>query len=132
MKRVYFCPRCEAILNPGTKIILRASRQGRHALLLFSPQPGNYQVVIPGNFKLHTRDEVAFSCPVCAADLTSASDRSLSEIDFRSPSGEVGHVAFSRVYGHHETYFLTQEKVTRYGEHAESDGVNFFGVGPLE
>jgi len=34
-----------------------------------------------------------------------------------------------REYGHHATYFITEEKVRAYGEHARKERVNFWGVG---
>jgi hypothetical protein len=132
MKRNYHCPKCYGILNPNVKIILRTECGGRRALLLFSPQPGNYDVTAPESFRLKKGDEVRFSCPLCARDLTSRRDRSMAEINFATPGGHAGRVVFSRVYGHHETYFVTKEEVRSYGRHADHDGVNFWGVGPKE
>jgi hypothetical protein len=130
MKRTYLCPHCSATLNPSTKIILRAEAGGGKGLFLFSPRPGNYDVVIPDGFRLRQRDRVAFSCPVCSRDLTSGRDPDLAEIRFTSTSGLVGSVAFSRVFGRHASYFITAEKVRSYGEHAGARGINFWGEGP--
>ena len=49
MKRSYLCPKCDGVLNPNIKIILKTERAGRAALLLFSPQPGNYDVIVSPN-----------------------------------------------------------------------------------
>ena len=65
MKRNYHCPKCYGILNPNVKIILKTECGGRTALLLFSPQPGNYDVIVPESFHLKKHDEVRFSCPLC-------------------------------------------------------------------
>ncbi len=130
MRRSYQCPHCKAVLNPGTKIVLRAEVDGRKALLLFSPQPGNYDVIVPEGFQLRKKDKVLFSCPVCGVSLTSARDENLAQISFLSTAGASGTVAFSRVFGHHATYFITAEDVRSYGEHAESVDVNFWGEGP--
>ncbi len=129
MGRVYTCGRCGARLNPNVKIILRAEVNGRRALLLFSPQPGNYSVIAPEDFALRPKDDLRFSCPVCSANLTSPHDPNMAEIRFTGADGREGTVAFSREHGHHATYFITEEKVKAYGEHARQEQVNFWGVG---
>ncbi len=132
MKRNYHCPKCYGILNPNVKIILRTECGGRTALLLFSPQPGNYDVITPESFRLKKNDEVRFSCPLCARDLTSKRDRHMAEISFSTPGGQGGRVVFSRTFGHQETYFVTKEEVRSYGKHADGEGVNFWGAGAKE
>ncbi len=129
MKRIYLCPHCKAVLNPSTKIVLRAQSNGRTGLFLFSPRPGNYEVVIPDGFGLRPEDSVMFSCPVCSCDLTSAHDPALAEIRFSSRGGSTGTVAFSRVFGRHASYFITAERVRSYGEHALDRSLNFWGEG---
>jgi hypothetical protein len=130
MKRTYSCPHCKAILNPSTKIILCAESEGKKGLFLFSPQPGNYDLIVPEGFQLRKKDRVSFSCPVCTRELTSARDDTLAEICFMSTSGSAGTVAFSRMFGMHATYFITAEDVRSYGEHAANMDVNFWGEGP--
>ena len=132
MKRNYHCPKCYGILNPNVKIILRTECAGRTALLLFSPQPGNYDVIVPESFRLNKGDEIRFSCPICARDLTSKRDRMMAEISFSSPGGQSGRVVFSRTFGQYETYFVTKEEVRSYGKHADTEGINFWGMGPKE
>jgi hypothetical protein len=132
MKRNYHCPKCYGILNPNVKIILKAESGARKALLLFSPQPGNYHVIAPESFHLRKNEEVRFSCPLCSRDLTSKRDKAMAEISFSAPGGQTGRVVFSRVYGHQETYFVTKEEVRSYGRHADTQAVNYWGVGPKE
>jgi len=129
MGRVYTCGKCGARLNPNVKIILRAEVGGQRALLLLSPQPGNYSVIAPEDFTVRRKDNVRFSCPVCSADLTSAHDPGMAEVRFVGADGREGTVAFSREPGHQATYVITEEKVTAYGKHARKEGVNFWGVG---
>lgn len=131
MKRYYSCPHCDAILNPNVKIVLRAEASGHRALFLFSPQPGNYDVVIPEGFRLRREQTVRFACPVCARDLTSKRDPSLAEIACRWGSTQAT-VAFSQTFGHHATYFITTEQVRSFGEHAVQQDMNFWGEGPGE
>jgi hypothetical protein len=129
MKRVYRCPHCRAILNPGTKVVLRAQLGKEYGIFLFSPQPGNYDVIIPEGFSLKKGDSITFFCPACTADLTSSRDRALAEINVTTGS-HLATVAFSKTYGQHATYFITHEEVKSYGEHALAAGVNFWGEGP--
>jgi len=130
MRRTYFCPHCGGRLNPNVKIILRAERRGRKALLLFSPQPGNYDVICPDEFRIKKGDVVEFSCPICGHGLGSRRGEGMAEIRVVNPGGEEGKVYFSRQYGHHETYFVTEEDIRSYGEHSAPDGMNFWGAGP--
>ena len=132
MKRRYSCPHCKAVLNPGTKIVLRAEHGAQRGLILFSPQPGNYDAVVAEGLRLKRKEQVQFACPVCGHSLTSRRDPQMAQIEFVTSSGEAGSVAFSRTFGEHATYFITAESVRSYGEHADTDGVNFWGVGPDE
>jgi hypothetical protein len=128
VKQSYTCTHCEALLNPSVKIILRGQHRKARGLFLFSPQPGNYSVVIPEGMHLERNDRVTFSCPVCGQDLTSVRDPALAEIRMHTASGSKGTVAFSRRFGHHATYFITEESVRAFGEDAEDRSVNFWGV----
>jgi hypothetical protein len=130
MRRSFLCPHCGGVLNPNVKIVLRAEYEGHRGLFLFSPQPGNYDAIIPESFHIKRKAQVRFSCPICSKDLTSNRDRTMAEIHFQSSSGAEGTVAFSRVYGHHATYFITDEEVKSFGEHHDEDRMNFWGAGP--
>jgi len=129
MKRTYACPHCNAVLNPNVKIVLRARHEKRNGLLLFSPQPGNYDVFIPRGFELTKGDRVEFACPVCGGDLSSTRGKAWAEIHFSTDSGTRGSVVFSKVYGSHATCFITEEQERWYGEHAR-ESTNFWGAGP--
>jgi hypothetical protein len=56
----------------------------------------------------------------------------MAEITFSTPGGQSGRVVFSRIYGHHETYFVTQEEVRSFGRQADREGVNYWGAGAKE
>lgn len=129
MKRTYRCPKCQAVLNPNVKIVLAARRLERRGLVLLSPQPGNYQAIVPPDLGLQHGDLVEFHCPVCGARLTAPHDENLAVLDFRFSTGLAGRVLFSRRYGEHATYFVADDEVKTYGEHAPGQQVNFFGVG---
>jgi hypothetical protein len=130
MKRTYFCPKCRATLNPSVKLILTMAKGRRRSLILLSPKPGDYSVILPGDFTLRDGDEVEFFCPVCGASLRSEASAHLTELGFRLEDGTKGRVNFSRKFGEHATYFVTREQVRSYGENAAIYGdANFFGAG---
>ena len=130
MKRMYFCLQCRATLNPNVKLILTMAKGRHRSLILLSPQPGNYRVILPGDVTLRRGDEVEFFCPACGAKLRSDVNEHLTEIGFRLEDGTKGRVNFSRKYGEHATYFVTKEQVRSYGENAAIYGdTNFFGAG---
>ncbi len=129
MKRIYTCPHCRAVLNPSVKIVLRARLKRQSGLFLFSPKPGNYDVYVPEGFALEKGDQVTFACPVCGKDLSSGRGTEWAEIAFKSSAGIRGTVVFSRIFGRHATYFITEEEIRWYGEDAR-ESLNFWGAGP--
>lgn len=130
MKRTYYCTACKAILNPNVKIILTLGRGRRRSLILMSPRPGNYHLILPPDVSLRHGEVVDLFCPACGVNLQSKADHHLSEIGFRLEDGTKGRVNFSRKYGEHATYFITREWVRSYGESAACYGeANFFGAG---
>ena len=130
MKRTYFCVKCQATLNPGVKLILTMAKGKRRSLILLSPRPGDYTVILPDDVTLRSGDEVEFFCPACGANLRSEVNAHLTEIGFRLEDGTKGRVNFSRRYGEHATYFVTKEQIRSYGENAALYGeANFFGAG---
>lgn len=130
MKRVYFCTKCHATLNPGTKVILLVEARSGRGLGLFSGQPGNYDMKLDERVHLRKGELVCFRCPVCQADLVSDHEPHFAELGMRMPSGEEGRVEFSRKYGEQATYFVTRERVRSYGANlARFPAVNFFGAG---
>jgi hypothetical protein len=130
MKRIYFCLECRATLNPDVKLILTMAKCRRRSLILLSPRPGHYSIILPDDVSLRAGEEVEFFCPACGANLRSEINEHLTEIGFRLEDGTKGRVNFSRKYGEHATYFVTKEQVRSYGENAAIYGdANFFGAG---
>jgi len=127
MKLTYTCPQCHAVLNPNVKIVLKAVCNGKSALVLFSPKPGNYKAIYDG-IEFNQGDVVEFFCPVCGRSLCAGVDGAFAEICYHQGADEDGTVVFSRVYGQQATYFTTREKVRSYGPDADRFGsLNFFG-----
>jgi len=133
MKRSYFCPHCEGLLNPGTKIVLRAVKGLHSGLFLFSPQVGNYNLILPDNFRLSIGDRVTFYCPICGADLSSNANSELAVLECSATGKSRFEVHFSRIFGKHATFVVRDGQVQSFGEHAGYySGVNFFGEGEKE
>ena len=79
--------------------------------------------------KLKPGDKVKFSCPVCAADLTSPRDKNFAELMLIVPGHEPRRVEFNRQFGTHATFVIDGEDVTSFGEDAKEFGsTNFFGA----
>jgi hypothetical protein len=128
MKTRFFCPHCQAMLNPVADIVLVARFGGVVGLMCFNPEPGVYR--FHGDEKLAGRlaqgDEVEFSCPVCRADLAARSADKLVEIGFVTPDEKVRVARFSRVCGEHATFVSDGETVDAYGEHIDRyRGIDF-------
>jgi hypothetical protein len=129
----YRCPHCEAILNPGTKVILRISRGRKKALILLSPKVGNYTVILPDDFQLRDGERGSFHCPVCHGELKSPANAQFGEVLRDRPDGGFDRVAFHRTFGKHATFVVTEEEVRAFGEDAvQYRAGNFFGAGASE
>ena len=133
MKRRYFCPACDANLNPNVKVILMARKNGDQGLILLSPQPGNYHCIVADEIELADDDLVDFHCPVCGASLTAETNATMAHLVFRFSNGREGAVYFSRRFGEHATYFVDENEVMSYGDDAMPNShMNFFGSGQSE
>lgn len=130
MKKTFACPHCRGVLNPNVKILLVADTGKGKGLVLLSPQPGNYKYLCDSSLGeiLRPGTVIAFSCPLCHADLTSARDKKLAAMEMHIPGQSHRRVEFSRVYGTHASFVVREDEVEAYGEDAEGfDTMNFFG-----
>ncbi len=133
MKRRYFCPRCNANLNPNVKIILMVRSDDQQGLMLLSPQPGNYQSIVADEIEFEEGEVREFRCPVCAASLTDQENPGMACLRFHFSNGTDGTVYFSRKMGEHATYFVYDDEVRVFGDDATPQvGMNFFGSGHQE
>ncbi len=127
-KTGFYCPHCQATLNPNIKIILSARKGDAKGIVLLSPRPGEYAAIAAPELGLETGDRVDFHCPLCGASLTSRLDDNLAELGYRGPDGEQGRIDFSRIYGEHATYIVLHGEVRTFGAHASAyQKINFFG-----
>jgi len=131
MKNVYSCPHCKAVLNPSTKILLLLKCRRKKGLILFSPQPGNFQYFYEKDLEdcLKHGAVVTFQCPVCTGDLTSPHNGKFAHLNLTTPGQKHKRVEFCRVFGKHATFVISEFDVIAFGEDAEVVGrTNFFGV----
>ncbi len=131
MKNVFACPHCSVVLNPSVKILLVAAYGKKKGMILLSPQPGNFRYVCDKSVErsLKPGDTVKFSCPVCAADLTSSRDKKFAELMLLVPGHDARRVEVCRQFGTLATFVIDGDDVTSYGEDAGGQGsTNFFGA----
>jgi hypothetical protein len=132
LKKRYLCPKCRAELNPGTKIILKANLSSLKGLFLFSPRLGDYEVIHPADFPVHSGEEVEFSCPICSFDLTSPRSEQFAEL-LLAQGDELGQVVFSKVMGKQATFLIMPQRTETFGRDVGAySTTNFFGEGPKE
>ena len=130
MKNVLACPHCRVTLNPSVKVLLVASYRSRKGMILLSPQPGNFKYVCDPTVEqsLEPGDVIDFTCPVCAADLTSQGDDRFAELLLLVKGHEERKVEFSREFGTHATFVIDGDEITCFGDDADDwDEMNFFG-----
>ncbi|MCU0723373.1 MAG: hypothetical protein MUC63_07140 [Planctomycetes bacterium] len=126
----YRCPHCKAILNPGTKIVLRLTLGTKAGLVLLSPKVGDYTVILPEDLPMKEGDTATFQCPVCGTGLTSEVDDRFGEVLRERPDGRDEFVHFHRKFGEHATFVVSEKGVQAFGDDASRyDQVNFFGAG---
>lgn len=129
----YRCPHCQAVLNPGTKIVLRISRGKKAGLALFSPRVGNYSVILPPDFPIQEGQRANFHCPVCSEDLTSPANSKFGELGRDRAEGGQDRIAFHRTFGKQATFVVTEDGVRAFGQDADNYRPgNFFGAGQEE
>lgn len=129
MRRSYYCPHCNKLLNPWKKVIFLVENGNDCELVLLSPQLGDYSAVHSRSMELVKGAVYTFRCPLCRADLTSTLDNKLVDLVSRLGDDPPVRVSFSRVHGEQATFLMADDGVDRYGEDADRyEGLNFFGA----
>ena len=115
----YFCPHCQAGLDPDRAVVLAATRDDKRVLIGMHPQPGKYTVYLPPQVKTEDGDRWDFSCPVCQTDLATREDRNLCELRLRLEDEHL-RILFSCVAGEHATFIVHGDSLkTSLGEHSD-------------
>lgn len=119
MKTDFLCPKCSGYLSVGEKVIFSIkSKKNEKGLILLSPSLGNYNYQMHPSFQIATGEEVEFFCPICHASLSVEGVENLALVVMQD---EAKHfVIFSRKEGEQCTYKISDQKVEKFGEHANN------------
>jgi uncharacterized protein YbaR (Trm112 family) len=115
----FLCPKCKGHLRVGDHIIFKVKNDLKQsALLLLSPQLGNYSSVKHPTFEFKQGEILEFCCPLCNGSLKSDIHQNLALILMKDETGKSFVVYFSQVAGEHSTYETDGEAVRAAGENA--------------
>ena len=115
----FLCPKCREHLRVGDHIIFKVKNSDKQsALLLLSPQIGNYSSIKHPSFEFKQGESLDFYCPLCNASLKSDIHKNLALVLMKDETGKNFAVYFSQVAGEHSTYETDGEAVRVTGEDA--------------
>jgi transcription initiation factor IIE alpha subunit len=124
----FLCPKCKEHLRVGDRIIFKVKNSEKQsALLLLSPQIGNYSSVKHPSFEYKEGEYLEFYCPLCNASLKSDIHKNLALVLMKDETGKSFAVYFSQVAGEHSTYETDGEAVHITGE--DAGRYTYFKVG---
>ena len=115
----FLCPKCKGHLRVGDQIIFKVKNdEKQNALLLLSPQIGNYTSIKHHSFKFKDGESLEFFCPLCNASLKSDIHKNLALVLMKDEEEKSFAVYFSQVAGEHSTYETDGDSVHMEGEDA--------------
>jgi predicted RNA-binding Zn-ribbon protein involved in translation (DUF1610 family) len=115
----FLCPKCRQYLRVGENIIFKVKNSKKQsALLLLSPQIGNYTSHKHPSFEIQTGESLEFYCPLCNTSLISEIHKNLAHVIMLDDTGDSHNVYFSQVVGEHSTFETDGESVHVAGEDA--------------
>jgi len=115
----FLCPKCREHIRVGDNIIFKVKNSKKQsALLLLSPQIGNYTSVKHPSFEIQTGVHLEFYCPLCNASLMSDIHKNLARVIQYDETGKSNDVYFSQIVGEHSTFATNGESVHVTGEDA--------------
>lgn len=130
-KNDFICPHCRGHLRPSEKIIFSVrTREGKSAMILLSPVPGEYNIEKHYTFKLKQGEHLEIFCPICHTGLSSPEEHiNLAKIIMIDNKGEEYDIVFSKIVGERCTYLVHGKEVESYGPDA-SEYFNYWGEKP--
>jgi transcription initiation factor IIE alpha subunit len=115
----FLCPKCRGHLRVGDHLILKIrNAKKQSALLLLSPQIGNYSSLKHPSFEIRTGETLEFLCPLCNTSLTSDIHSNLAHVILKDENTNEHDVYFSQISGEHSTFETSGESVRVAGEDA--------------
>lgn len=115
----FICPKCEGHLRVGDHVIFKVKNKKKQtALLLLSPQIGNYSSVKHPTFEIMQGEYLDFFCPICDNSLKSDIHPNLAHIIMTDETGKSIDTYFSQIEGEHSTYETDGDSVHAEGEDA--------------
>jgi len=115
----FLCPKCGDHLRVGENLILKIKNvKKQNALLLLSPQVGNYSSIKHPDFVIRQGELLEFYCPLCNTSLKSDIHENLVHVIMKDENRNISDVYFSRISGEHSTYETKGELIHIEGEDA--------------
>lgn len=115
----FLCPKCMEHLRVGDQIIFKVRNVKKHsALLLLSPQIGNYASHKHRTFEIQAGESLEYYCPLCNAYLVSDIHKDLAHVIMQDETGTNHDVYFSQIVGEHSTFETDGDSVHVAGEDA--------------
>ena len=115
----FLCPKCREYLRVGENIIFKVKNiKKQSALLLLSPQIGNYASHKHHSFEVNSGEYLEFYCPLCNASLISDIHKNLAYVIMQDETGKNHDVYFSQIVGEHSTFETDGDSVHATGEDA--------------
>lgn len=124
----FLCPRCMGHIRVGEHLIFKVKNNKKQsALLLLSPQIGNYSSVKHPSFDLQTGEPLEFYCPICNASLISDIHKNLAHVILNDETGKSNDVYFSQIVGEYSTFETSGDTVHVAG--ADAGRYTYFKIG---
>jgi hypothetical protein len=115
----FLCPKCSNHIRVGDNLIFKVKNTAKQtALVLLSPQIGNYTSIKHPTFEIKPGEFLEFYCPLCSASLMSDIHQNLARVIMNDESGKSLDVYFSQVAGEQSTYETDGESVHIAGDDA--------------
>ena len=115
----FLCPKCRGHIRVDDHIIFKVKNNAKQtALLLLSPQIGNYTSIKHPTFEIKEEEFLEFYCPLCNASLESDIHQNLAWIILQDETGKSNDVYFSQIAGEYSTFKTDEESVHVAGEDA--------------